>query len=58
MATTPNEQEIVQAKEQTEQEIEEKRQSQEALGKDFIVSDDGHAAGVVPEDIWQEHKDG
>ena len=57
MAQVPSEDEIKEAQLDTELQIADKKQSQEAQGKGFDVDPDGHAPGVVPEDIWQGHKE-
>lgn len=56
MAQIPTAEEVVTAQAEAARKIDEKREAQEAEGKSFIVPDDGHAAGVVPEDVWRELK--
>lgn len=57
MATQPSSEEIERARAHTEKEIEEKTAAQIAEGKTFNMSADGHGAGVMPEDVWQKHKE-
>ncbi len=57
MAQVPNSEEVKEAQFATELEINQKRADQEAQGKGFIVPEDGHGPGVVPEDVWQGHKE-
>lgn len=57
MAQVPTDKHIQQAQLETQQEINEKRIDQQLQGKDFVISDDGHGPGVIPEDVWQSHKE-
>lgn len=57
MATRSTPEEIERANAQTELEIKQKAEAQAAEGKSFIVAPDGHGPGVVPEDVWQGHKE-
>lgn len=53
MAQIPNEQDVLAAQDAAAAKIEEKRLEQQAEGKDFIVPENGHAAGVIPEEVWK-----
>lgn len=57
MASIPNSDQIKEAQLASELEITTKTLEQEALGKGFVVPEDGHGPGVIPEDIWQSHKE-
>ena len=57
MAQVPSEDEIRSAQFETGLEIELKRADQESQGKSFEVNEDGHGPGVIPEDVWQSHKE-
>lgn len=56
MAQLPTEELIHAIQEQTRKDIEAKAAAQHALGKDFVVEEDGHGPGVVPERDWQAMK--
>ena len=57
MAQAPSEQQIADAQQKTKAEISEKKEDQKRQGKDFIIDKSGHAAGVIPEGVWQSHKE-
>lgn len=57
MAQIPNQEEITKAQQETEAAIAEKTEAQRAEGKDFIVTDNGHGPGVMPEDVWAKYKE-
>lgn len=56
MAQVPTPERIKEIQELTKQAIEDKIKNQQEQGKDFIVNDDGHHAGVIPEDVWKGMK--
>lgn len=56
MAQAPSEQDIQKAQAETQAQIDAKRAEQQEHGKDFVIDDDGHAPGVIPEPIWEDHK--
>jgi hypothetical protein len=53
MAQIPTDDEVKAAQAEASRKIEEKRQLQAQEGKKFEVPEDGHAAGVIPEDVWK-----
>ena len=53
MATAPTQDETKKAQEATQAEIDAKLKAQQEQGKDFVIDKDGHAAGVIPEDVWK-----
>ncbi len=56
MAQAPNAKEVVEAQEKTIKAIEKKTLSQQKQGKDFIVPEDGHGPGIIPEAKWKAIK--
>lgn len=56
MAQAPTPVEIIEAREKTADALVQKQEEQLAEGKSFNVPADGHGAGVVPEEHWQELK--
>jgi len=53
MARIPTPEEIAEAQRETRKKINDKRSKQVAQGKDFVIPEDNHGAGVVPEAIWK-----
>lgn len=57
MAQVPSEQEVQEAQLESAMEIDLKRADQQAQGKDFIIPEDGHGPGVIPEEAWKKYKE-
>lgn len=57
MAQVPTQEQIDEAVVATAEAIVEKQITQQELGKEFLIDEDGHAAGVVPEEVWQAIKE-
>lgn len=56
MAQAPTVELIKEAQEHSQNAIDEKIKAQQAIGKDFVIDEHGHAAGVIPEEVWKGMK--
>lgn len=53
MAKIPEQKEVEQTIKQNEIAHANKLADQQKQGKDFVVPEDGHGPGVIPEKIWK-----
>lgn len=53
MAHVPTNGEVEKLQASAEAKIQKKVEYQQAQGKDFVVDDEGHHSGVIPEAVWK-----
>lgn len=56
MAQIPTDDEVTKAQLHAQRAIKVKQAMQAKQGKEFVIDEHGHAAGVIPEKVWKSLK--